>query len=68
MTAAVQHVLHSFDRLPTSERLEAASEILRRTATLDFPPLDDEALVLAAEELFLKLDEQEAADEHAEPR
>ena len=68
MTAAVQHVLHSFDRLAEFERLEAASEIIRRTATLDFPPLNDEALVLAAEELFLKLDEQEAADEHAESR
>ena len=68
MTAAVHQILQSFDRLPESERLEAASEILRRTATLDFPPIEDKALVLAAEELFLKLDEQEAADAHAEPR
>jgi hypothetical protein len=62
MTVSVQDLLDSFDRLPEPERWEAAAEILRRTSHLDLPPLDDEALSLRAEELFLELDAREAAD------
>lgn len=60
MTALVQKLLDTFDRLTDSERLDLVLEILKRTVHLDFPPLSDEDLVLNAEELFLELDEQEA--------
>lgn len=60
MTALVQELLDTFDRLTDSERLDLVREILKRTVYLDFPPLSDEDLVLNAEELFLELDEQEA--------
>jgi hypothetical protein len=60
MTALVQELLETFDRLTESERLDLVWEILKRTVDLDFPPLSDEDLVLNAEELFLDLDEQEA--------
>jgi hypothetical protein len=60
MTALVQELLDTFDRLTDSERLDLVREILKRTAYLDFPPLSDEDLVLNAEELFLELDGQEA--------
>jgi hypothetical protein len=60
MTALVQELLDTFDRLTDSERLDLLSEILKRTVYLDFPPLSDEDLVLNAEELFLELDVQEA--------
>jgi uncharacterized protein YbjT (DUF2867 family) len=60
MTALVQELLDTFDRLTDSERLDLVSEILKRTVYLDFPPLSDEDLVLSAEELFLELDDQEA--------
>jgi hypothetical protein len=59
MTASVQELLDTFDRLTDSERLDLVLEILKRTVYLDFPPLSDEDLVLNAEELFLELDEQE---------
>jgi hypothetical protein len=62
MTAQIQDMLHTFDLLPDGDKRELASEILRRTLTLDFPPLSDEQLVGAAEELFLELDRSEAAD------
>ena len=62
MTAQVQDPLHTFDLLPDGNKRELASEILRRTLTLDAPPLSDEQLVGAAEELFLQLDRSEAAD------
>ncbi|MBW4626611.1 MAG: hypothetical protein KME49_14180 [Brasilonema octagenarum HA4186-MV1] len=61
MTPVVKEFLSSFDRLPDSERLEIALEILKRVIHVDFPPLSDEDLVLHAEAIFLELDKQEAA-------
>jgi hypothetical protein len=63
MTALVQELLNTFDRLTDSERLDLVSEVLKRTAYLDFPPLSDEDLALNAEGLFLELDEYEAVNE-----
>lgn len=62
MTTSIQEFLINFDRLPESERLDIALEILRRVVQLEFPPLSDEDLVLNAEQLFLELDQQEAED------
>jgi hypothetical protein len=63
MTALVQQFLNTFDRLPDSERLEVALEILKRVIHLDLPPLSDDDLVLNAEGLFLELDREESAYE-----
>ena len=63
MTALAEEILKNFDRLPNTEQLEIALEILRRLVNFDFPPLTDEDLVLNAEELFLALDQQEANHE-----
>ncbi len=60
MTALAQEILNTFDKLPDTEQLEIAVEILRRLVHFDFPPLTDEDFVLNAEELFLALDQQEA--------
>jgi len=59
MTASAQEILKNFDRLPDTEQLEIALEILRRIINFDFPPLTDEDLTLNSEELFLALDQQE---------
>jgi len=63
MTAVVQELLNTFDRLTEPERLELALAILQRVINLEFPPLSDEDLVLNAEGLFLELDRQESAYE-----
>jgi len=63
MTALVQELLNTFDRLTDSERLYLVLEILKRTVDLDFSPLSDEDLVMNAEGLFLDLDEEEATYE-----
>jgi hypothetical protein len=63
MTALVQELLNTFDRLTETERRELTLEILKRVVNLDFPPLSDEDLVLSAEELFLELDKPEATHE-----
>jgi hypothetical protein len=60
MTALVEELLNTFERLTDSERLDLVLEILKRTVYLDFPPLSDEDLVLNAEELFLELDKEES--------
>ena len=56
MTESVQSLLSSFDALSENERHEAAVELLRRVLS-DVPTaISDEALVAAADELFIELD------------
>ncbi|MDB5352479.1 MAG: hypothetical protein JWN86_3726 [Planctomycetota bacterium] len=61
MTASVQQLLETFDRLSEPERLEAAAEILRRSSEPECSPLDDETLNRIAEESFREYDRREAA-------
>jgi TorA maturation chaperone TorD len=63
MTQAVQELLDSFDRLPESERLEALSELLKRTQAFEYPPLDDETLAQIADETWQMYDADEAAND-----
>lgn len=62
MVAQLQDILRSFELLPEAEKLELAAEIIRRSVNFDMPPVSDEQLVSAAEELFLELDRSEAED------
>jgi hypothetical protein len=57
MTAQAQDILYAFDRLPEDDKREVVAELLRRSATIETPPLTD-----AAEELFLQLDREEAGN------
>ncbi|MDR4469597.1 MAG: hypothetical protein MRJ68_15100 [Nitrospira sp.] len=66
MTQSVEHLLRTFDHLADAEKREAVSEILRRVRGFMFHPVSDDELVLTAEELFLALDEREAADEYSQ--
>jgi hypothetical protein len=62
VTTAVKLLLESFDALSDAEKQEVTAEVLRRTLRLVSPELPEEALVAAAEALFLDLDAREAAD------
>jgi hypothetical protein len=62
MGTGVRDFLDAFDRLDLDERRAIGVEILRRTAGEALPPLEDEDLTPTAEELFLALDEREAAE------
>jgi hypothetical protein len=68
MSARLRKFLESFDELDNSEQRQAASVILQRTVAMDSPPLTDDDLVSMAEELFLRLDAEEAADEASKSR
>jgi hypothetical protein len=61
MTAQVQEILLSFERLDDEEKRELVSELLRRSPAINALPLSDEQLVSIAEELFLQLDRDEAS-------
>jgi len=62
MGTPAENVIATFDELPDSEKREVAAAILRRTLHVEFPPVSDDELVLAAEESFLELDRREAED------
>jgi hypothetical protein len=62
MTTTIQNIITTFDRLPAVEQNQVAALILQRTLQADLPPLNDEELVLNAEEIFLELDRREAED------
>ena len=68
MSTATQNILDLFSQLPEIEKHEFASEIIKWTAKQDFPPLTDEALVQAADALFIELDKSEARDADSKSR
>ena len=59
MKRSVETLLESFERLPQAAKLEAASEILKRSADIDLPLLPEETLLQTADDIFLNLDEEE---------
>jgi len=59
MKASIETLLDSFDRLPDDDKRQAAAEILKRSVAMDLPALEDDALVDAADQVFLALDREE---------
>ena len=59
MNTGVKDILYSFELLSENEKMELASEIIRRTAKFDLPPLTNDELIYCAEGLFLELDRRE---------
>lgn len=62
MTQPVQQILTAFDALNDADKHVAAVEVLRRVSAEGSAPLADEALIAAADALFVELDAREAAD------
>jgi len=62
MKNAAREVIEDFEALPEDDKQLVVREILRRTTTDDYPTLDDNALILAADEVFLELDRREGSD------
>ena len=63
MTQTVENLLVSFEKLSETEKHDLAVEVIRRTDIFGAPELSDEELTLAAEDLFLALDREEAEAE-----
>ena len=71
MTRSVEELLNSFEKLPEAEKREVASEIIKRSLTLELPELFDDSLLAAADQISLcvtHLDEgrhSDARSQHA---
>ena len=63
MKKLVEELLNSFEKLPEAEKRELASEIIKRSLAFDLPQLLDDALILAADQVFLQLDKNESIHE-----
>jgi len=63
MTRSVEELLVSFEKLPEAEKRELASEIIKRSLTLDLPELSDDSLLATADQIFLQLDKEESVHE-----
>jgi hypothetical protein len=61
MNAAVQQLLQSFDALPAVDKHQAVVEILRRESAIFAVDIPEAGLVDTADQLFLALDAEEAA-------
>jgi hypothetical protein len=59
MTRAAKQIIESFESLPEPDKQSVVVEILRRATADEHPVLEDEALVLAADQVFLGLDRRE---------
>ena len=62
MIESIEQVLTAFDALPEHEKHLAAVEVLRRAWPQRVLNLGDDALLAAADSLFVELDACEAAD------
>ena len=65
MTTATQKILKSFKELLDPEKHEFVGEIMKWTAQYEYPPLTDEELILASEQVFLELDKEEMCNERS---
>ncbi len=63
MTQTVEKLLVYFEKLTEMEKRDLAIEVVRRTDIFGAPELSDDELALAAEDLFLALDHEEAEAE-----
>ena len=63
MTRSVEELLNSFEKLPEAEKRELASEIIKRSLTLDLPEISDDSMLAAADQIFLQLDNEESTHE-----
>jgi len=63
MKKLVEELLNSFEKLPEAEKRELASEIIKRSLAFDLPQLSDDALIFAADQVFLQLDKDESIHE-----
>ena len=68
MTGPANQILDAFDALPPDERREVAAALLRRVLDEAPPDMPEQALVTAAEDLFLELDAAEEEDGESQSR
>ena len=59
MTAEAQSVIEEFRSLPDAAKREVLAELVRISRAIDYPPVSDDELLSAANDVFLTYDERE---------
>jgi hypothetical protein len=62
MITTAEEIINKFGQLPTLEKKQVISIILRDSLEVETPILSDEELVFNAEDIFLELDRREEED------
>jgi len=59
MTAEGKHLIEDFQALPDTAKREVLAELVRLSKYIDYPPVSDDELTSAANDVFLGYDERE---------
>lgn len=62
MTAEAKHLIEDFGALPDLEKREVLTELLRLSRHLEYPSMNDDELLSAADEVFLAYERQESTE------
>jgi len=62
MIQTAKDIISTFDRLPVAQQREVTKQLLLRSLDVETPEITNDELILAADEIFLELDQREAAD------
>ena len=62
MTADAKHLIQDFEKLSDLEKREVLSELLHAAKSLEYPPLTEDELASAANQVFLEYDRREAKE------
>ena len=60
MTAEAKHLIEDFEKLSDLEKREVLSELLHAAKQLEYPPVTEDELTSAANQVFLEYDRREA--------
>lgn len=59
MTAEAKHIVDDFRSLPDAAKREVLAELVRISGRIEYPPISDDELLAAANDVFLAYDERE---------
>jgi hypothetical protein len=59
VTSEAKHIIEDFEALPDPTKREVLAELLRMSRFIEYPPVSDDELASAADEVFLEYDRRE---------
>jgi hypothetical protein len=61
MTAEAKHIVEDFQALSDPAKREVLAELVRLSGRIDYPPVSEDELLVAANDVFLEYDKREGA-------
>lgn len=62
MSAQAKHIIEEFQTLPDQAKREVLAELIRASRFIEYPPVAEEELLSAADEIFLGYDRRESSE------